>query len=145
MKYVPQSIARAVRLEPAPSSEAQPRFVPLNAEFALRDPPVLRVATPLPCDLAHTAAIEFEGVPGLFAAGSVVLSGQGTGGPAGTASFPIDSVSSLPPGTIDHPGECRLRVHLTASPHLGWADPDVRSVWPGDILTDWCPARISRR
>ena len=38
-----------------------------------------RVSTPLPCDLAHRLAIEFEGVPGQFRAGQVIVSGQGSG------------------------------------------------------------------
>jgi hypothetical protein len=36
-------------------------------------------------------------------------------------------------------------VVLTADPDLGWTDPDVRSVWPGTLVTDWTTVRIIRR
>jgi hypothetical protein len=34
---------------------------------------------------------------------------------------------------------------LTADPDRGWADPDVRSIWPGTIATDWIDVAIVRR
>jgi hypothetical protein len=140
-----EEIGRAVRLEPAPEGGGAPRFLDLDADFALRDPPVLRITTPLACDLAHTAAVEFEDLPGLYPTAPVVLGGQGAGGESGVRALPLGPISGVPPGLIDHPSERRIRVHLTADPHLGWADPDIRSVWPGPIQTDWCPVRVIRR
>ncbi len=68
----------AVSLRTAsPAAEESPRFVPLNDDLVLRDPPSLVVTVPLPCDLAHGVFVEFEGVPGRFAAGEAVVIGQG--------------------------------------------------------------------
>ena len=144
-----EAIGRAIRLEASESAGASPRFVDLDGDLVLRDPPSIRVATPLPADLAHALAIELEGIAGRFEAGSLVLSGQGSGAgqssEAGTRTFPIGQLVGLPPGTIERPGTVRLRAILTASPELGWADPDVRSIWPGTIATDWAEARVIRR
>lgn len=141
------AIARAVRLEAPAERPEGPTLLDLGPEFALRNPPDLAVATPLPCDLAHTIALEFEGVPGTFPAGSLVVSGQGgaTAAEPDVRRFPIGPNVHLPPGTLDRPGEHRLRARLVADPSLGWADPDVRSIWPGAIVTDWHPVQVLRR
>jgi hypothetical protein len=141
------AIARAVRLEPASPPGEEPRFVALDRDFALRDPPSLVVQTPLPCDLAHALEIEFEGLSHRFTAGSIVVSGQGSPGdePAAGRRFDLNPDASLPPGAIERPGEFRLRALLTADSQLAWADPDVRSAWPGTIITDWVPVRVVRR
>jgi hypothetical protein len=146
-----ESMARAVRLDGAEPMEAeatgQSRYLDLGEAFALRDPPDLVIATPLPCDLAHRIAVEFEGVPGQFAAGSVVLHGQGTPapGPPALRRFALDPIVGLPPGAIDRPGPRRLRVILEADPDRGWAAPEIRSIWPGTIVTAWVAAHVVRR
>ncbi len=141
-----EAIGRSVALDPAVGdADSASRFVPLTDALVLRDPPSLVVRMPLPCDLAHRAEVEFEGVPGRFPAGEVILSGQVPGGAGPARSYPI--AAEIPPGScpIERPGEVRLRVVLTADPHRGWADPDVRSVWPGTITTGWASARVSWR
>ncbi len=71
-------VARAIRLEPTPTRENEPAsFLLLNTEWALRNPPRLVVATPLPCDLAHAISVEFEGMAEAVPAGRLILSGQG--------------------------------------------------------------------
>jgi hypothetical protein len=137
--------ASAVGLRSLGTGNDVHRDVVLADDFLLRDPPTLFVSTPLPCDLAHAIHIEFEGVAGRYPAGSVVVSGQGLGGEAVDRSFPIDLDKQLPAGAIDRPGEVRLRAILTADPQTGWANPDVRSIWPGTITTDWATARVVRR
>jgi hypothetical protein len=139
--------ARAVRLDRPEATEDEPRFLPLNDDLALRDPPDLAIATPLPCDLAHRVQVEFEGLPGRFAAGEVVLSGQGTRAdePPSLQRFPLGPIAGLPADAIGRPGERRMRALLTADPELGWADPDVRSIWPGPITTEWAEVRVIRR
>ncbi|WP_435018826.1 hypothetical protein TA3x_000813 [Tundrisphaera sp. TA3] len=142
-------IASAVRLVSpvASEDEAGPTYLDLGPDLVLRDPPVLEVATPLPRDLAHAVAIEFEGVPGRFRAGSVVASGPGASASSapGRLRIPLGPIIGIPADAFDRPGEIRLRAHLTADADLGWADPDVRSLWPGTITTDWTTARAIRR
>ena len=105
------------------------------------------MTTPLPSDLAHTVEVEFEDVPGRFAAGEVVLSGQGTGRaePEASRRFPLGPLAPLPPDAIDRPGPRRMRVILSADADKGWADPEIRSIWPGRIVTDWVDVRVVRR
>ncbi len=137
---------RAVALRPMSSPDGAPsRFVPLNRDLLLRDPPALVVSVPLPCDLAHAAFLEFEGVPGRFAAGEVVVCGPGPTATGGVRTIPLDVRGPIPPDAIERPGEVRVRAVLEADPHRGWADPDVRSIWPGTIVTDWATARVVRR
>jgi hypothetical protein len=141
-----RSFQQALRLEPPEGLENGSRFLELGPDLVLRDPPDLVVATPLPCDLAHAVAIEFDGVTGLFPAGEVVLAGQGIANTeAKSQRFPLARLAGWPSDAITRPGEVRLRAHLTADPHLGWADPEIRSIWPGSLTTDWAIGRIIRR
>src|SRR5690606_15727678 len=131
-----EAIAGAIRLGSPSTPGEEPRFLDLPGEFVLRDPPVLRIETPLASDLAHRVEVEVEGIPGRFPAGRVVVAGQGG---ASTPTAPIEvslgPIADLPSGAIDRPGELRIRVVLQPDPGLGWADPDVRSLWPGTIET----------
>jgi hypothetical protein len=146
-----EELGRKIGLERAAGADGRaPRFVPLNADLALRDPPAVSVETPLLCDLAHRMSIEFEGVEGRFESGLLVLGGQGGVGrgnpdPAGRRTYPIESLAPVPPGLIDRPGQRRMRAVLEPDPELGWADPDVRSIWPGTIATEWCDVEVVRR
>jgi hypothetical protein len=141
------AIASAVRLEAAQQSADDPRYLAMNDQLVLRDPPRIAIRTPLPCDLAHAVYLEFEGIPGRFSAGRVVLSGQGENPdqPAGQSVFPLAPIEGLSSSAIDKPGERQIRVILEADPHLGWTEPEVRSIWPGTITTEWVEARINRR
>ncbi len=141
-------LARAVRLEPGmPGDGSTSDYLNLNDDLALRDPPQLVVTTPLPSDLAHTVELEFDDLPGRFAAGEIVLSGQGTGRaePEASRRFPLGPLAPLPPDSIDRPGPRRMRVILSADPGKGWANPEIRSIWPGRIVTDWVDVRVVRR
>jgi hypothetical protein len=143
-----EAIARRIRLERRVSSESEPAlYLNLSDEWALRDPPSLVMTTPLPCDLAHRVEVEWEGLPGRLSAGAVVLSGQGVfrDAPEAPRSFPIGPMAPLPAGAIERPGARRLRAILTPDPDRGWSDPDVRSIWPGTITTDWIDVAIVRR
>ncbi len=147
-----ETIARAIHLEPvAVAHDAPAVHLPLGGEWVLRNPPRLSVTTPLPCDLAHALSIEFDGTPGHFPAGSLILSGQGLlqRDPAVVESidrrFDLGPVPPLPSEVIERPGVRRMRLRLVADPELGWADPDVRSVWPGEMATNWVEAEIVRR
>jgi hypothetical protein len=142
-----EAFARSVGLSsPRESPESDVLPLDLTPDLVLRDPPALVVSTPLPCDLAHQIHLEIEGVPGRFRAGSVVIGGQDSGlGTRDSRAFPIGPISGLPPDAVDRPGERRIRLVLTADPELGWTDPDVRSVWPGTLTTDWAEVRVIRR
>ena len=136
---------RAVRLEPIETPETGSKHLDLGPDLVLRDPPELVVTTPLPADLAHSLEIEIEGIPGQFRAGAVVVTGQSGTGAIATRRFALDEIQGWPADAIDRPGERKLRAILTAEPDLGWAEPDVRSLWPGTITTDWVPVRVIRR
>lgn len=137
---------QAVKLEAIEAHETVPRHLDLGPNFVLRDPPELVVTTPLPSDLAHVVEVEIEGVPGRFRAGQMIVSGQGgSSGTITTRRFPLNEIAGLPLDAIDRPGERQIRAILTADPDLGWADPDVRSLWPGTITTEWVTARVIRR
>jgi hypothetical protein len=147
-----EAIARAIRLEPAPIPDSgSPRLVPLGGEWMLRHPPRLAVETPLPSDLAHQVSIEFEGDAGRFSAGTLILSGQGLAHRAASPTtaesrrFDLELVMALADGVIEQPGMRRMRAHLVADPQLGWAHPEIRSVWPGDAETNWVEVEIVRR
>lgn len=142
-------LARRIRLvhqAPRPSLET-PTFVPLDDAMALRDPPDLQVSLPLPNDLAHAIAIEFEGIAGHFQAGRVVLGGQGSPGQADGVSqrFPISAFRGPSSCEIDRPGPRRIRAVLLPDLEIGWGDPSVRSLWPEPIFTNWIDVEVVRR
>lgn len=133
-----------VRLAAAQSG-AVPSFLPLSDTLALRGPPMLEVDLPLPADLAHEVALEFEGFPGRYSAGVLIVSGQGgrRAGPGPTFRQGLDAPPLAVP--FERPGRQRMRAVLSADPHRAWADPDVRSLWPGPIETGWVEVEVVRR
>ena len=133
-------IAAAVRLSNPLTDDDDPTLLELPGGFVLIRPPLIEVARPLPSDLAHRVLIEFEGVAGQFPAGSAIVPAEG---PA--IAIPIGPIEGLPPDAINRPGEFQLRAILEADSSLGWADPNVRSLWPGSIATAWHSVRVIRR
>jgi hypothetical protein len=142
----------AIRLEPATVAAGEnSTHVSLGAEWALRDPPRLALKLALPCDLAHEISVEIEGIAGHFAGGSLVVSGQGLprqGSPAAeTVVRRVDlrPITNLAQDAIERPGTRSMRLWLEPAPDHGWADPDVRSIWPGQMHTNWVDVEIVRR
>jgi hypothetical protein len=145
-------VARAIRLEPGEAQDGEPAtFLALNSEWTIRNPPSLAVSTPLPCDLAHAISIEFEGIAQSVSAGMLVLSGQGMKTHAARDSsskverIPLGELASIAPDVIERPGPRRMRVALEAVPERGWANPEIRSIWPGQTQTNWASVEIVRR
>jgi hypothetical protein len=147
-----ESIARAIRLEPAVVDNGEPaRYLPLGGEWTIRNPPRVAVATPLAADLAHSISIEFEGLSGRYPAGRLILSGQGLAPVGSTESrpmirrFELGPIAPLPATFIERPGVRRARIVIEADLDRGWADPDIRSIWPGRTETNWVDVEIVRR
>jgi hypothetical protein len=97
--------------------------------------------------MAHVLEIEFEGIPGHFAAGEVFLTGQGTGRDLekSTQRFDLGPIAPVRGDFLDRPGSRRMRARLTADADRGWAHPDIRSLWPGTVETNWIDVEIVRR
>ncbi|MFO0890817.1 MAG: hypothetical protein U0790_16935 [Isosphaeraceae bacterium] len=143
-------LSRSIGLEATPRPEDEPpRFLALGGDLMLRDPPGLVVRTPISCDLAHRMSLEIEGLDGRHQAGNVVLGGQGERAGGATSvtsrSFPIDPIAPVHEGWVDRPGTRRLRAILEPDAELGWTDPDIRSIWPGTLVTGWCDVEVVRR
>ncbi len=139
------AIAEAVRLAPPHSEEIDPvpRFFPINDDLAIRDLPDIEVTGALPCDLAHTVEIEVEDVPVTFWGGEVVVHAETND--SLNQSFPLGSSQISTPLPIDRPGTRRIRARLIPDPSRGWADPDVRSLWPRVVETGWVEVEVVRR
>jgi len=146
-------VSQAIRLErtDATGESERANYLALSAEWTIRNPPTLAVRPPLPSDLAHTIWLEFEGIEGRFGGGTLVLSGQGLPKPhspsadAVTRLFALGPVAPLPSGVIERPGTRQMRAWLEPNLERGWADPKVRSIWPGKIHTNWVDVQILRR
>ena len=147
-----EAVARAIRLEPDAGAGGGETvtYLSLGDEWTLRNPPRLAVALPLPCDLAHAISIELEGIAERFNAGNLLISGQGlprqqsSPGEALIRHFPLGPVVPLPRGLIERPGPRRMRIWLEAALDSGWADPGIRSIWPGQMQTDWVEVEVVR-
>jgi hypothetical protein len=145
-------ISQAIRLEPAEAKGGEPAtFLALGTEWAMRNPPRLAVTTPLPSDLAHAISLEIEGAEHAISAGMLILSGQGMtprdAHDPGTAveRFPLGEIASIDARSIERPGRRRVRLELEPVPERGWADPEIRSIWPGATRTNWVEVEIVRR
>jgi len=139
---------RSIQLVSHPkTSDESSEFLSLDQEFALRNPPSLQVETPLPCDLAHLLEIEIEGAPNLIRAGEVVLSGQGGRAPNLSRSykFSLEPKSQTSELVIEKPGQRRIRAILTPDSEKGWGNPDIRSIWPERITTEWTEVELVRQ
>jgi hypothetical protein len=143
---------RAIRLETGHPAEGAPsKFLPLDEEMMIRNPPCIVITIPLTCDLAHRATLQLEGIAESFRAGHILLGGQGSirqeraEAESVSVEFPIGPVQPIPQGLIDRPGPKRMRIVLSPDPDLGWTDPDVRSIWPGHIESNWVEVEIVRR
>jgi hypothetical protein len=137
-----ETFASATRLVVLASERA--RFLSINSGFAIRGIPAVEVDGRLPCDLAHSVDVEFEGVDGWYHAGEVIVSGQGEGrSDPGRRVFKLSRFSSGGP-SIQSPGPARVRVRLVPDAERGWADPEVRSIWPGAIETEWTEVEVVR-
>jgi hypothetical protein len=141
----------AIQLERGQSDESAPgRYLSLGEEFTIRNPPRLAIGTPLPADLAHAIYLELDGVPGRLSCGKVILSGQGGrlsggDGPGEIRRFDLGPIAPLPRQTLERPGVRRARLAMECGVELGWADPDIRSLWPGRAETNWVDVEIVRR
>ena len=147
-----EEIARAIRLEPGEAAPGEPAtFLSVGEDWTLRNPPGLAVTTPLACDLAHSISVEFEGMAATVPAGQLILSGQGTAprdpgsGTTIVRRFALDPIAPAPEGLFERPGVRRMRASLSVAPESGWADPLVRSIWPGQVRTNWVDVEILRR
>jgi len=146
-----EQIKQSVELVTLPADEGGSRFLPFGDHLAIRNPPRIRIRSPLPCDLAHDVKLEIEGVSELIPAGSLVLKGESgrsdvsSGGAAVAEHFEIGPLSPRVGAIVERPGFRRLRLVLRANAELGWTDPAIRSIWPGTITTDWAEFEVVRR
>lgn len=143
-----EAMRAAIRLEsPDPADEtAAGRNLAIGGDWVIRHPPQLAIETPLPSDLGHQLALELEGDSRRYPAGTLIVAGQGApGATPATQRFPIGPIAEEAERTIERPGPRRIRMHLSADPQLGWADPNVRSLWPGEHATNWVEVEIIRR
>jgi hypothetical protein len=141
-----EALTRATRLVPPSNRQDTSTYLDLGDEWALRDPPRLALETPLPCDIAHTVRLDFDEISESIDAGAVILSGQGEGATAaGTRYFPLGAIQGFAGTAIKRPGTYRMRAILSPDPDKAWAEPDVRSIWPRAIVTDWCEVRVVRK
>jgi hypothetical protein len=138
-----EEMARSVSLAPGREAPHGPGFLALNEALALREPPALRIEAGLPRDLAHDVRIVFEGFADSFPAGSLARSTR-CETPDLAWRFPIGPIAATAPIPIARPGSYRLRVEMVPNPELGWADPDIRALWPGTITTDWVEVQVVR-
>jgi hypothetical protein len=144
-----EAMNRAIQLLEQPRDEqSEAVFLHLSPELTLRQPPVLAITVPLACDLAHSMAMEFEGFGDPIPAGEVILGGQGARTDdrmPTTRTFTLGPMDAAAAIGVDRPGSHRMRVRLTPRADLGWAEPDIRSIWPETIVTGWVEVQIVRR
>jgi hypothetical protein len=147
-----EQITQAIRLEASEARDGEPAtFLAMGSEWTMRNPPRLAVTTPLPSDLAHTISLEFEGAEHGIPAGVLVLSGQGLrprspdDSGAAVQRIPLGEIASIDARVIERPGRRRVRLALEPAPERGWADPEIRSIWPGSARTNWVEVEIVRR
>ena len=123
----------------------EPRLLNLDPEFTLQHPLRVEVKTPLTCDLAHRVILEIEGIPHRFDAGKLVISGQRGEPGEKVEEIEVGPFTQSETPVVPRPGLFPCRLILAADAELGWADPGIRSIWPGTITTEWQGAEVIRR
>ena len=155
-----EAIARVLRFDnaetsdpPEPNTASEPRFWPVSSAWTLRDPPSLRVVGPVPRDLAHQVALEFD----LSEAPTIPLGwliALNDADPPATPESPTrieldENLESEPPAErlvpIERAGPVRVRAVLTPDSQRAWSVPGVRSLWPETIRTPWVVVEAVRR
>ncbi len=143
------AMEKAIRLVPPDVDQVGrvPRFFPINADLAVRDLPSLEISGPLTCDLAHAVELEFEGISERLPAGEVIAHGHASDAdnPQQIREYPLGRIGFDAKLAIERPGARKIRARLIPDPDHGWADPDLRSLWPRAIETDWITVEIVRR
>jgi hypothetical protein len=145
-------VARSIRLEAAAQSEPT-TFLAIGETWAIRNPPRLVVTEALACDFAHNVTLELDGLDEPLPAGRIIMNGLAgstatageNGGVGQWHPITLGPATPITANAIERPGLRRLRAHLEVDPQLGWADPDTRSLWPGNVSTDWIEVEIVRR
>lgn len=143
-----QRVALGVELLSARPTELESAREPIPAgDWVISEPPVLKVSRDLPCDLAHLMMVEFEGVSGLYPCGQVIVPLRAAGNASDDAAALVDlgPITGFPMGLFDRPGSVRLHLILQPDAELGWNDPEIRSVWPESITTNWQTVQLMRR
>jgi hypothetical protein len=145
-------MARGVRLVSNREVEGDaPAYQPLSPNFAVRGSLWLEIDA-LPHDLAHPVWLEIEGLDGQLPASSIVAPqpadlrhDRGSFDPGDSRRYPVICLVSGESVLINRPGPARVRAVLKPDAELGWLDPAIRSIWPGEIITDWTEVEIARR
>lgn len=136
----------AISLKRGESREGENIYARLSETAALANPPVLAITGDLPCDLAHWVEIEFEASEVRLAAGRVVALAHPQGsGSARPVERPIHANDAGLTDVRLDPGRTRLRARLAPDLEMAWSSPEVRSIWPETIVTDWIEVEIVRR
>ena len=140
-----QNGIRLVHVE-RPEGVGENSKISLGNDFAILNAPVLEIVQPLPCDLSHKLELEFEGIEGRFPAGDVIVTTLAAGDESRSATvIPITSAIDISAEQIGRPGSRKVRAWLTPDSDLGWTNPDVRSIWPGVVVTGWVGVEVLRR
>ena len=133
------AFASATRFEvDAEDSRGSSHVLILNEEFALRDPPSLVVSGP-PRRLVARGPHRVRRNRRSFRSGFLQIERRCS--PACSARSP-DAISA----ECDRPtGDGSACALLVADIDRAWHDPDLRSVWPEPIETEWTEAKVVRR
>ncbi|RUL85039.1 hypothetical protein [Tautonia sociabilis] len=147
------SLVRARIADPTTAPDGTPPrglpdggILPLGPDLAIHRPPSIWVDGPLPCDLAHRVFLEIEGVAGRWEGSApLVLASSSGPSPGEPHQHEIGVLSPDGARGPDRAGSYRARFVLEPDPEAAWAHPDVRSLWPRPIVTDWLEIRVIRR
>lgn len=131
----------------ADADEMQLQNVAISPGFAIHHPPVAMLAIPLPRDIAHEAMLEIEEVSSNIRLKKWVIASRGSVSTAEKQfkQIPLEMMGLIDDSAISRAGKYRARLLLNPKPELGWADPEIRSVWPGRLTSPWVEIEIVRR
>lgn len=125
----------------------QPQLVAISSGFAIHRPPLAILTVPLPRDIAHEAVLEIEEVSSNIKLKSYVIASRGsvTTPHKQRKVIPLEIAGLIDDSAISRAGKYRARINLQPKSEMGWADPEIRSVWPGPLASPWVEIEIVRR
>jgi hypothetical protein len=134
-----ERLAQALAWVPAEDPD-----LPITPEFLIHQPPRLTLSGPLDVDLAHRITLQFQDSDHTISAGQLVSLAQGRDQVAQPPTVPLGPTTPAA-AEFERPGIHLMRAILRPDPQLGWTHPGVRSIWPGELVTDWVEVRLVRR
>ena len=115
-------------------SNQESQLLQISHSFGIFKLPTPQLKLPLPRDISHDVILIIDGINSHISLNHAVMECRQQ--PASTQqirTLPLKIQNLIADDQISHAGKYKARLILKPRPELGWADPEIRSVWPESL------------